>query len=667
MAGILASLAALTCWADIAVLDMTRRNNELEESGDYARQVYSAQYLCDIAGYNYFTTTDLDSALTGDVLLLSGCMKSSTFSSDELQKIEEWVKDGGILVAGAIRSVNSKYADTVSDLFGIDATQSPAKNSDRTLIRWNPAHYADRELEYIDEPEERETSIGQVKSFSFTPKGCDVLASFNTGEAAVARHTLGQGKSYLVAVPWRDVVQRNQLNKDQKSCRVYNNGFEPSSDVWALFLRSVCGSAGDVSVWKFTVPGGYDQILVPTHDCDSRTAYDAMHYMADYEKSMGCKGHYFLTTHYYSDKVNFGHTYLSDFYNDQTIPKAKALIEGGHTVGSHSVCHFPDFNKVDNVDVVSREEYARRATCIDGTSRGASTWAEIALSKQIIEGDLHNRVRSFRSGHLHVNKDFHSVMEGAAYQFQSCYTAGDLLSEFPFFGRLDNDWSGRESTVLTIPLHISDVYDEKDAEGPLNDDTWSTHLCVDRWAEAMRKLRGNHANAVLLIHPNRDWKMELQKKLMNRLTNENVRMYNFEDYGDFWLARHNCKFAYEYKASNKSLEIKASDAAALLLHSVPFVVETQFDVAEATIIDSSDGLRIATEVKRLAPGRLVIVPKADTGVEGVKEIPSASMDASEGYDGVVDLTGRQLPMAATDLPKGIYIVRNRNGLKKIIK
>ncbi|MDE6379141.1 MAG: hypothetical protein K2L11_01610, partial [Muribaculaceae bacterium] len=454
--------------ARIAVLDITDRNFENEISGDYSRQVYSATYLCDIAGYEYIVTDNIETAMGEDLILLANVITNTSFSRDELTSIAQWVKDGGTIVVPAIKNVSTSSTDIVSELFGIDATKKFTKQNDRLLINWQPEFFSERELEYIDEENERATSIGGVKSFTFTPASCDVLARFSNGDAAVGRNSYGNGHAYLSGIAWRDVVQRNQLNKDQNASRHYNNDFEPSSDVWAFFLRSIYAKAQGISAWKFTVPAGYTQLLIPTHDCDSRTAYDEMHYMAEYEKSLGLRGHYFLTVHYFSDKVNFGHSYLSDFYNSETIPKAAALLKDGHTVGSHSLCHFPDFNKTRNTDIVTRDEYAHRATCVDGTSTGVSTWAEIVMSKQILEEDLGNKVRSFRSGHLCVNPDFHNMLETGEYEFQSCYTGGDLLSEFPFFGRFDNTWEKDQSKVLTMQLHISDVYNNKEGQEPLN-------------------------------------------------------------------------------------------------------------------------------------------------------------------------------------------------------
>ncbi len=662
-------LSAKNANAGIAVLDICEQNYENEASGDYSRQVYSASYMCDIAGYDYIVTKSLEEAMNEDVILLANVITSTSFSRNEFQSIKEWVEAGGTFVSPAIRSLPASSSDIAAEIFGIDKNGKFTKSNDRPIIKWNPEFYNSKELEYIDEDHERETSIGGVKSFTFTPADCEVLANYSNGDAAVARHTLGNGTSYLAAITWRDVVQRNQLNKDQNSSRQYNNGFEPSSDVWALFLRSIHAKATGLSVWKFTVPAGYTQLLIPTHDCDSRTAYDAMHYMSEYEKSIGLKGHYFLTTHYYSDKINFGQSYLSDFYNSETIPKAAQLLEDGHTVGSHSICHFPDFNKTRNTDVVTKEEYAHRATCVDGTSTGASTWAEIVMSKDIIQNDLGNNVRSFRSGHLCVNPDFHAMLEEGNYEFQSCYTGGDLLSEFPFFGRFDNTWEKDQSKVLTMQLHISDVYNNKEGE-PLNDDTWSTHRAPDEWENAMQKLRGNYASAILLVHPNRDWKMKLQKKLIDRLDLSEVGMYNFEDYGDFWISRLNNKYTFSFDAAEKQMTIITDDLESVKKNHLTYAVETGYKELTTVVVTNSDASEVLeTKLKKLSEDRYLVIPQYDDNNEmAVDKVKAESIEDSSIYD----INGRLISYGSIDsdflqsLRKGIYIVKSGTTSKKII-
>lgn len=654
--------------ASICVLDITARTSDNEINGSNSRQLYSAKYLCDIAGYDYYVATDIEEATKADVVLISGIIHSNTFTREEYEKILDWVKKGGRLISPAIIETDSNSGDLLSEIFGIDASAKVSKSSTRTIINWNPDFFEDKELEYIDEAEERETSVGSINTYSVAAKDCDVLAHYANGDPAVVRNSVGDGKTYLIPLSWRNVVQRNQLNKDQSASRQYNNGFEPSSDIWAFLLRSIHADATPLSVWKFTVPDGYTQLLVPTHDCDSRTAYDEMHYMSEYEKSLGLKGHYFLTTHYYSDKINFGHSYLSDFYNSTTIPKAAALLEDGHTVGSHSVCHFPDFNKVANTDTVTREEYAFRATCEDGVSRGASTWAEIVMSKQILEEDLANNVRSFRSGHLCVNKDFHKMLKEGEYTFQSCYTGGDLLSEFPFFGRYNNDWSGELAETLTIQLHISDVYNNKDGE-PLNNDTWETHRAPDEWEAAMKKLRGNYASAVLLIHPNREWKMILQKRLTERLDPEEVGLYNFEDYGDFWLSRLNCSYDYEFDKDAHQLTI-VTDLDELKRNKLAFALEDSENAVESVVFtDKERTEQYPAVVKRLTQTRLLASPVSDKdpqSTDQVFSVPDSSYSIFDIHGRLVAKNNVQQSALPDDLPKGIYIVSGAGATKKIM-
>lgn len=663
------SMAGLSATAGIAVFDICERNYELETSGDNSRQVYSASYMCDIAGYDYIITTDIEEAMTQDVILLANVMTSTSFTRDEMLSLSQWIKGGGTLVTPAIRSVPASCSDVVSEIFGIDANGKFTKSNENTIIKWNDEYYGDRELEYIDEDHERETSIGRVKSFTFTPATCDVLATYSNGDAAVARNLYGDGAAYLAGVSWREVIQRNQLNKDQNSSRQYNNGFEPSSDVWALFLRSIHAKATGMSVWKFTVPAGYLQLLIPTHDCDSRTAYDEMHYMSEYEKSLGMSGHYFLTTHYFSDKINFGHSYLSDFYNSETTPKAAKLLEDGHTVGSHSVCHFPDFNKTRNTDIVTKEEYAHRATCEDGVSTGVSTWAEIVMSKQILEEDLGNNVRSFRSGHLCVNPDFHAMLEEGNYSFQSCYTGGDLLSEFPFFGRHNNNWSDDLSNVLTMQLHISDVYNNKDGE-PLNNDTWETHRAPDEWESAMQKLRGNYASAILLIHPNREWKMILQKRLVDRLDPSEVGMYNFEDYGDFWISRLKNRYSYVYNEDDGQLTIYTDDLADAKKHLITYAIEITDKTVKDVVVSNKDASEAYyAKLKKLSDTRYLAIPDYDNPI-GASVGQLSQFDKGE-FSALYDINGNIISadisnaFSLSTLPKGIYILKGLNSSKKI--
>lgn len=275
----------------------------------------------------------------------------------------------------------------------------------------------------------------------------------------------------------------------------------------------------------------------------------------------------------------------------------------GHTVGSHSVCHFPDFSNTNlfPATVVTKEAYAASAhhDKAIGITQGGSTWAELGLSKLIIEDDLGNRVRSFRSGHLCMNKHMPMVQKAVGYTFSSCYASCNVLSQFPFHERMGNDWTGAQG-VLQIPLHISDVINAN----PMTDTAWNH--APDIWLKVLEKLQGNYAPTVLLIHPNRDWKMFAMRQLVETMDREKVGLYNFEAYGDFWLAREKMSFNYTYLPDRKSVVVWINEPVEDIAACI-FAVDIQScsTLEEAIFVDEK-GFQSKMQIKNIQKGRYLL-------------------------------------------------------------
>ncbi len=579
----------------VALLDLTVRNGEDEESKDTGRNLYSAEYMLEVAGMPFFTTRDMDKALEeSSMILCSSAIKATTFTAEELERLTAWVSEGGVIVAPACIEPDQR----LTALFGISAS-SYAKN--RHSASWDDQLMLEKELEYMDEPEEKDFSLGGenvesvIKTYAYSLAGAESLAFFNTGETAVTRHEVGNGWVYSFGVLWRDVIQRPQLNKDFSAQRSYSNDFEPSADMFPLFVRSVYAKHNEVVAWKSTIPDGYNTVLIPTHDCDSRTAFEAMHYMSTYEKSLGLSGHYFLTTHYYRDSA-----YLSAFYDATAVAASRQLLADGHTVGSHSIGHFPDFHKTDRFPntVVTREEYRATHNVATGITTGGSTWAETVLSKMILEEDLGNTVRSFRTGHLLMNKNIPIALDEGGYSFSSCYGAGDVLTGFPYLERIDNEWTGRQSNVLQMPLHFSDVLNDD----PMNETNWHEKPAI--WHRIMSKLAGNFSPSMLLIHPNREWKMQAQKMLVDMMDRERVGLYNFEDYGDFWLARRALQYEFAYVEEKGKVIIRGKREDFARNPHLSFMIETANGQrpSEVVLMDENSYSR-PLKIKDMASGK----------------------------------------------------------------
>lgn len=582
-----------------AILDLTAAVGENESA---VRNRYSCEYMLNVAGIPYFVTTSLEEAVGGSSLMvLTSTPKSSTFSAEDIARLKGYVSDGALLFAPNIGNVAT---DGLKELFGVASVAYSTKQSGRTLV-WSSERHS--ELCYIDEPEEQTTAIGSINVACLTPSTGTAMGYYNGDAAAVGvvKNTLGNGAAYLFGCQWGDVVQRPQLNKDTNTNRGKSNTFEPSADMYPLFIRAAYAAANPVATWKYTVPDGYHAVLVPTHDCDSRTAMDEMHYMADYEQSLGLRAHYFLTVHYFRQQG-----YMSAFWNDETFPAMKNLLRAGHTVGSHSICHYPDFGSYTGAALdahfpmkeYTREEYAAYAThdMSTGVSYG-STWAELVLSKQIMEKDLGVRVRAFRSGHLCVNAHMPEAHKQAAYDFSSCYTASSVQSQFPFIQRMNNEWDGEPTGTLQLPLHFSDVFSSE----AMNEDNYQEKARL--WIELFNKLKGNYASSIILVHPNREWKMTAQKILVEGMDKEVCGLYNFIDYGDFWLGRE--RFDYEsfvVPDDNKVIvRAKATDIAAN--PSLAITIEVQGADAPSVVLIDEDGVEHPSTLCHLDGNRHLLI------------------------------------------------------------
>lgn len=526
-------LAKFTENKTAVLLDLTARNGETETE---TRNLYSAQYLYEVAGFVFTTTTDLETALNGsDFLLLSSVIKDDTFTAAELERLRSWVSNGGTVVAPAVSSA------AAGSLFGVS---TEGKSKSRNMLNW-ASNNDYKELAYFDEPEETTMSIGYISTYPYTASnGTDVLATFNDGTAAVVRNTVGKGTTYAFPFLWRDLIQRSQLNKDSSGSRYYNNGFEPTADCASLFVRQAYAQSHAVAAWKHTIPAGYESVFIPTHDIDSTTGYDSLYYMARYETEIGVKGHYNLTTKYFRDYV--GRAY----YDDKSKKQVEEELLGKHTIGSHSVGHFPDMSKDSRFPLgglnITKEGYN---PYYDGTSTtGGYTYAEVAISKSLLEQDFGIKVNSFRSGHLCMNSYIDEAMKLAGIDYASCWTAAGLMSEFPFMERIGINWDGDEA-VLQMPMHTSDVSFDDDIK--ISEDNYTERAAI--WVDVAEKLRGNYAPCIILIHPNREWKMLAEKYLVEHLDRSRTGLYNFIDYGDFWTNRRSFTFTTAVNSEDGSV------------------------------------------------------------------------------------------------------------------
>jgi hypothetical protein len=399
-------------------------------------------------------------------------------------------------------------------------------------------------LRYLNRAAEKEVPLGSsaipevIWSNGYKPAaGTRSLAQFEDGSTAVLRHDVGRGHTYLIGVALNDVVLRNQQNRDYEAQRIYVNGFEPGTDVWLLLLRAWYETYSDTGIRLGTIPEGKRSVLMLSHDVDWEYSFKPMLAFAEFEKSAGASSTFFVQTKYLDD-VN-SHA----FFFGQSLDILRELAAGNSDIGSHSVIHSKLFNKVPLG--TGEEQYANyqaRATR-DNAAQDATALGEVCVSKSLLDGEIpaHETI-FFRAGHLRVPPYLPEALVRCGYEFDSSFTAGDVLTNFPY--RLDFDLGMTEPTsIFEFPVTFEDE---------------QLPTLLDRIPAMLDVIEANAENgapSVLLIHSNNAQdKLEAERALLSRLPKD-ILVENMIAYARFWKARSQVSWVPRPVTGGERIEI----------------------------------------------------------------------------------------------------------------
>jgi len=513
----------------VVILDLSSRNSASNSSTKSLKQAM------DIMGMPYAVTDNVSTAVNSPILYTSSYIATGTLTATEKQMLNEFVHGGGIFVATSLSD---------SDLYSLFGVSSQSRKNTRSLMDWNIST-KDPVLVYIDDPKEIQISLGGGKTpdyiytRSYELDTATDLASFNDGSTAVTKHTYGAGLTYLLGVSYTDIIIRNQMNLDFDAERSYLNDFEPTTDTFMLFLRAIYEENIAHASWKHTSPSNSAAPLIITHDVDSQSSADWMKAFSDLETQKGVSVNYNINTHYIDD-VNDG-----DYY---TMNNAiyQYVLDQGHVISSHSVGHFRDWDDEVSIPLGSAGNTIDNYwPSYDGTvSSNATVYGELEVSKNLLENDLNINVKTFRSGHLLWNDNQVSVMEDLGYKYDSSFSANNILTNFPYRLLYKRAASSDLSSIYEFPLIISDG----DYENLSN--------AVALWLDILGKNTNNSALTVLLIHPNRESKLNDLESFLDQLP-ESVVVRNMDDFGDYWQARDS--FDFLPTLENNKLTLRLSD------------------------------------------------------------------------------------------------------------
>lgn len=532
----------------VVVLNMTARNGDTGFS-----RILSSIKLLTLSGVPFDTTSNLGVALSYPVVLTGSRIQPGAFASSELFSIENYINNGGVLITSTLRE------PLIYNLAGVSASTS---NTELYAIKWdtasNPSYF-----DLMDDSLEVTVSLGRQSdgpNFStkfYTLSTGTALAHYEDGTVAMVKNTFGAGAVYSMGPDFRDIVIRNLINQDVNAHRTYSNGFEPTTDVFAFVIRNIIRKHISNTVYKYTAPNNYSSVVMITHDVDSRTSYDTLANFAIFENFRGIKAQYNLTTNYVPN------SWISDLYIG-TGPQVEFLQSKGHAIASHSVGHFPDFanstifpfGTLGN-DSSNYHPFYNGVSTLNGTILG-----EVEVSKKLIDNDFNVDVKSWRSGHLAYPDSLAIALDTLGYEFNSTYSANDVLTGFPYYTNRTQSFSSGQSKILEIPMTISDVF----GSDPISIDNYMTK--VQLWIDATRRYDRNNASTVLLIHPNRNYKLTAQEAYLDLLP-ETMKGMAFEAFGSFWRKRDS--LSYHTELQNNTLTVKMDSEYD---NSLSFVIDT---------------------------------------------------------------------------------------------
>jgi hypothetical protein len=466
-------------------------------------------------GIPFFVTRDLKQALQHRMVILYPEVGPRTFTEAQAQELIAFVKQGGNILAQNV------YWGGLKPLFGFRDFTSSRK---RHRLAFTAA--TDPVTKYLNRPEEREISLGGqnvpevIWSNGYTAEaGTEVLAQFEDGNAALLSNSVGKGKVYLLGLSLVDAVLRCQDNRDFEAQRHYVNEFEPGADVWLLLVRAWYEGYAKDWVRLATIPDGQRSVVLLSHDVDWENSFKPGLDFVRIENANQASSTFFIQTKYVDDANS------KAFFFGPDLTALRELKEQGSSIGSHSIIHSRGFNKFDlGTGHEDYPTYQPRGLGFD-TASGATVFGEVRVSKELLDGEVPGQETIFfRAGHLRVPPSLAEALVRSGYQFDSSFTADDVLSNFPYALPLDLGFE-EDSGIYEFPVTIED----EEAPG-----------YAKRVPQALEVIRANAENgaiSVVLVHSNESTtKAAAEGEMLRQLPNDIGKM-DMLSFAKFWRAR----------------------------------------------------------------------------------------------------------------------------------
>ena len=507
----------------------------------------SVNQLINVSGIPSTITDDFNLCLNYGLILFPSLINEGDLSETQINQLIQFVENGGSIIFSGISEPK------LYEIAGIDNSQlrrNRAYLSFTSSLNYN-------EMRWIDDPYEREIKLGATtyseyfETFGYRVTDAEVFGLFRDGRAGVIKASRNNAYVYSLGFSLRDLIIRNLLNRDFNASRVHAELFDATSDVVMLLIRGMYAEVVKNAVWLSPAPYDSKSVLIITHDVCSHTAHIFSNDFALEEYNRGFAATYNITTHQFIDDIN-GDNYSSH------IPQMRMLLNRNHVIGSHSYGHFPDFSNgeifPEGVKLSSISEYDAYFSIEEGQTVGGTVFGELGISKILLENDLNIDVKAHRSGHLAVNPYQYDVLNELGFIYSSSFTSRNVLTGFPYFMHAGRAMNGEPLPIIETPISSSDVLGAYTGD-PIDEFNWKDK--AELWRRVTEKYANNNAPSNILIHPNRNYKLDAMIHLLDEMS-QDIMPFEMTAHAEFWKEKSNVQFSTNLQGN--VLKIYANEA-----------------------------------------------------------------------------------------------------------
>ncbi|MBS0169636.1 MAG: hypothetical protein JSR62_04725 [Nitrospira sp.] len=495
-------------------------------------------------GIPFRITRNVHEALAHKVVLVYPMISGKVLTPEALQALAEFPKTGGTLIGVQV------LGGGLNQVFGFRDAVASRQRYDVTLAQGDPL------LVNLTDPREQQLRVGLrdkgievMGTYGYTGASAP-LARFEDGTAAITQAAHGRGRAYAIGLDLGFLLLKGYNNRGEELVKTFDNEFDPTLDVWLRLLKSIYRAADERAVTLGTVPFGKSLSVMLTHDVDfTQSIKNAVDY-AEYEKSQGLVGTYFIQVKYIRD-------YNDDiFFNDEGVRYVKQLADLGMELGSHTIAHSRVFNRFPMG--TGKETYPSYAPFVKDrtTAYNASILGELRVSKFLIDHFSGQTIVSFRPGELSNPFSLPQALLATGYRYSSTATANNSLTHLPYqlnYDRLIDS----EVEVFEFPVTIEDEALPK---------------MGDRLPQALdvaKRISRYGGSVVVLIHPNiLDHKLAFEKGFV-----EGVRPYawfgSVGEFGRWWAARNRVELDVVHTSTDMRVTVTAPDPVTGLTIELP--------------------------------------------------------------------------------------------------